>query len=290
MGHREISDMNSRASFTVEAVILVPLFFLTWIPLLYIIRYCTIYEVLQGAVHQTASTMAASGYLWQRIGFIESEEETMEQEDVGEKGLWQETRNAAGRLLAGQILEEEYPEAIWEELGAEGGPQLDYSQFFYQEDGLSDWIHLVAVLPVSWPDPFGFFSDLRVLADCKVRAFIGLPNDAFYIEQGAGEGDKEEEVYYRIGNGRKYHSLHCYLIQKDIRALTREDALAEGLKPCERCEPVSQQVFMTAGGERFHTESCSYLFPHLTELSPAQIAGGFYTPCALCQTENDWFT
>lgn len=291
MGHRDIFDMNRRGSFTVEAVILVPLFFLIWLPFLYILRYCTLYEVLQSAVHQTASTMASVGYWFQLAGFSELQETAEEGEQEGQDVLWQETVNTVGGLLAGQILEEGYPETLWQELGAQEEPQLQYSRYFYQDEEMSDWIHLVAVLPLQWPDPFGFFSDLQIVADCKVRAFIGLPNEAFYTEgEGKEEIGEEEETYYRIGNGRKYHSLHCYLIQKDIRMLAQVDALQQGLSSCERCEPTGQQVFVTAGGEHFHTDTCSYLFPRLIELSEAQIASGLYTPCALCQTENDWFT
>lgn len=114
-----------------------------------------------------------------------AEEGEPESQDI----LWQETVNTVGGMLAGQILEEEYADALWKELGAEKEPQLQYSRFFYQDEGMPDWIHLVAVLPLQWPDPFGFFSDLQIVADCKVRAFIGLPQEAFYTD-----GERKEET------------------------------------------------------------------------------------------------
>ena len=91
MGHRDIFDMNRRGSFTVEAVILVPLFFLIWLPFLYILRYCTLYEVLQSAVHQTASTMASMGYWFQLAGVSGLQETAEEGEQEGQDVLWQET-------------------------------------------------------------------------------------------------------------------------------------------------------------------------------------------------------
>ena len=96
-----------------EAVILVPLFFLIWLPFLYILRYCILYEVLQGAVHQTASTMASMGYWFQLAGFSELQETAEEGEPESQDILWQETVNTVGGMLAGQIFEEEYADALW---------------------------------------------------------------------------------------------------------------------------------------------------------------------------------
>jgi hypothetical protein len=173
-------------------------------------------------------------------------------------------------------------------------PRFTYSEFYYSYGGVSDWILLVAYVPVRWADPFGIFAGKNITVSVKTRALTGV-RGVGEIRPGEDSGPDEEDppdsaVYYRIGNGTKYHSLDCYLIMKDVSAVTVSKARNDGYKPCERCRASGEIVYVTSRGEHYHSQNCPSLFPDVHALSAEELAGGRYSPCALCQTEGGWFS
>ena len=313
--------MSKKGSFTIEAALIFPVFIMLWVPFLYLVRYCLLYEAMQQVNHQTAMTMSTTGYLFDRAGLRDIQEETVAKGEVatmpdfGEawedtlpvlqgslnycqqllnsgadlsttlgREAWKLAVNEVGKLAAGKIMES-LGETRWSVLGTDDEPQLTYSDFFYMEDTTSDWISLVMYVPVKWADPLGLFTNQTIAVSTQVRTFIGLP----WEKAGMDESETENETYYRIGQGKKYHSLDCYLIQKDVQLISREQSEAGGYQPCGHCETSLEMVWVTPGGERYHAKGCSHLFPNVVELTTAEIVSGAYGPCALCQTDGGWF-
>ena len=79
-------------------------------------------------------------------------------------------------------------------------------------------------------------------------------------------------------------------MKKDISALTRQQAEAEGLTPCSRCGGgEGGLVYKTGGGRTYHSQDCPYLFPDLTPMSEDEAVGIGLTPCGLCIGGENYF-
>jgi hypothetical protein len=325
--------MNRKASMTVEAALVFPLFILIWIPFLYCLKYEILYENLKQNVFNTAQILSSAGYLMEQTGLrdvqngvyqMENEAEPSEMtsaasdwlEQAGEAGsytadllryclkileapgttgqvigreAWKGAVDEAWKLAASAVSGKMQPESFWIDLGAESSPRFAYSRFFYSKSGITDLISVIAYVPVRWPDPFGFFRDQRVYASVQTRAFVGNAWSSVSNTDNTAD-DEKKPTYYRIENGTHYHSLDCFLIEKDVVNMSREEALAEGYKPCKACGGGSGIVYITKGGIRYHMKGCRYLFPDLTELTEEEIESGRYKPCGFCQLGGDWFS
>ncbi|MBQ7065015.1 MAG: hypothetical protein IJM90_09020 [Firmicutes bacterium] len=204
--------------------------------------------------------------------------------------LWKLAVDETGVLAAGAISGALTDKQIWRTFGAEGPPRFSYSEFFYRQGDVSDWISLVAYLPIRWPDPFGFFSEQNIVVSEQTRAFVGLSSRRTEIEKEE-TAEEESATYYRIGGGIHYHVLSCYLIAKDTVMLTREEAMSRKYRKCDQCHSgKSEIVYVTPRGECYHRANCPCLFPDVHELSEEELASGKYTPCALCLSDGGWFS
>ena len=324
--------MNRKASMTVEAALVFPLFILIWIPFLYCLKYEILYESLKRNVFHTAQILSSAGYLMEQTGlrdvqngvYLKEEEAEPSEiasvasdwlEQAGEAGsytadllryclkileapgttgqvigreAWKGAVDEAWKLAASAVSGKMQPESFWMELGAESSPHFAYSRFFYSKSGVTDLISVTAYVPVKWPDPFGFFADQRVYASVQTRAFVG--NDRSCGTDDVAADEEKKTIYYRIGDGTHYHSLDCFLIDKDVVNMSREEALAEGYKPCKACGGGSGMVYVTKGGVRYHVKGCMHLFPDLIALTDEEMASGRYQPCGFCQLGGDWFS
>lgn len=208
MGQRLFWNTGEKGSYTVEAAIIFPIFILMWIPFLYLMRYCILYENLRAEIHQTALVLSDTGYLFQRAGLKEIQDTAWGEEEeagtpetasvwlnhFGEAGrwiqgalslcsrileggidreIWQFTVNQAGQWITGQWLADLRTEQDWIALGADQAPQLTYSEFFYTDSYGDDQICLIAYVDVHWPDPAGFFKERRIAVSTRIRAFTG---------------------------------------------------------------------------------------------------------------------
>ena len=209
-------------------------------------------------------------------------------EAIGQEA-WKTAVNGIGQQICSTIFKSLQNEGSYADLGISGEIHLDYSEFFYSDDTTTDWIGVIAYIPLNWPDPFGFFTDKNIVAGYRLRAFTGLEQDNI-AEAGDNQNpDSEAQTYYRIGNGTHYHSLSCYLIQKSVQMSSETSAIEQGYKACSRCGGGKGTVWTTPGGECYHIKGCSSLFPDVAPLSADEFESGVYSPCAICQSEGGWF-
>lgn len=165
MRQRHFWNIGKKGSYTVEAAIIFPIFILMWVPFLYLMRYCILYENLRAEVHQTAMVLSDTGYLFQRAGLKEIQDTAWrEEEESGtpetasvwlnllvrqgggfrerypcaaafwkagmDREIWQFTVNRQDSGLQANgwpILGQSKTGSLWEPIA----PQLTYSEFFY---------------------------------------------------------------------------------------------------------------------------------------------------------------
>lgn len=72
------TDHIQKASVTVEAAIVFPLFVLAWIPLLYMIRYCIVYEIGMQMSYSIAELVGEAGYLYELASLKEIQDDVWE--------------------------------------------------------------------------------------------------------------------------------------------------------------------------------------------------------------------
>ena len=114
-----------------------------------------------------------------------------------------------------------------------------------------------------------------------------------YIEKDKIKNNKKCRIFGLLGmlvaNTIRFFAQY-YLLKKDISALTRQQAEAEGLTPCSRCGGgEGGLVYKTGGGRTYHSQDCPYLFPDLTPMSEDEAVGIGLTPCGLCIGGENYF-
>ena len=303
-----------RGSVTVEAAMIVPLFFLLMIPFLYLMRQSLTQAALEFALDDALFQMSVESYAWIRLS---SEKETLETiSPAGDEETAQGSAELAemadeadsvfymtegaledlvidlgGALYLKNRMLKNFTEDELMAMGVENGSSgisFSGSRFFYEE---SDHTHLIqAVCSISWESPFVFFHMPDSLLVRTTRCFTGADRNS-QENPFPDQEDNQSDFVYRIGEGSHYHQRSCYLISKNILELSASQAAARGLIACERCRPDQniQTVYITDGGYRYHTANCSYLFPNLQEMSLEDALSLGLAPCGLCVGGEDYF-
>ena len=301
-----------RGSLTVEAAIVIPFIIIIMLPFLYILRSLYVYDCVRTAVFESTQTLQNILYLTNVAEDLkegsEIEEEGMNEEAqeaknefqslvgildeaTGGEGVSGLTKNLAlqeiMRFLVIQLTEKQNLEA-WGLIG--GSERISYfrSKFLYDEEEQTALISVSAVYDFEFPFVRRFAKMEPVEIICVGRAFVGKETqEANRFNKSTETGDLNTK--YRIGNGEHYHTLDCYLIDKDLQMMFRDHAIEQGYYECKGCTPVSDTVVVTKGGDKYHEKNCRYIAPELTPLSEEEIEKSNYSPCEICIGGGGWF-
>lgn len=313
MSHDPFFRHKTLASITVEAALAVPVFLVSLVPFLYVIRMMLVQTIVEDAVTSCVQTLSCQSYVLSAMGILEEDEEDLsglsEQEAAGwteltaiqeenlsafspemlEKVGEEAVTDLAGQFLLRAMLQKHLSEEDMGKWGVEGawnGISLDGSRFFCSRDGHTCLIE--AHVTIDWESPFSFWDppDSTILR--TGRAFTGV-HSSVSPEEEEEEAARNETVY-TIGAGTRYHKSSCYLIDKKTSSMSRGEALTSGFFPCGRCGGgTSETVYFSSGGETFHSRDCTYLFPNLHEMTLEEAVLSGYTPCALCYGSEGYF-
>lgn len=304
-----------KSSFSVEAALVVPLALLVILPFLYLLRMTILTSILETSMESCLADMAVESYLIERAGVLPDETvrdddfslddaEGKEAEVDREAEKWSQIFDAdtikehvngavidlLGQWYLKEQMQQDLSDLDPEGWGVQGGWQgitFLNSRFFYQEQGHG--YLLKGFLRIRWQEPFSFWKIPDTQITRLTHAFIGEKDTASSANESQDEAESPKTVY-RIGQGNRYHTLDCYLLKKDISALTRQQAEAEGLTPCSRCGGgEGGLVYKTGGGRTYHSQNCPYLFPDLTPMSEDEAVGIGLTPCGLCIGGENYF-
>lgn len=314
MGMQSTTDaLCLKGSLTVEASLVMPIVIILILPFLFLLRMLFVQEIVEEALQNSLQKIATESYLLDRIGLIpegaleETADVAVEQsmvdemkeilnkfEKIFDADTWQDLIEDTMVQLAGQwLLKEELrrhlAEVDLEKLGIQdgfNGLAVGGSRFFYTEDGHHNLLQ--GVVYFRWTTSFEFWNmdtgELRL----TLHSFTG--EKSMKADDLTGEETVGDITVYSIGNGQRYHSLDCYLIQKDASAKTATQAEAVGQEPCTRCNPQGESVvYSTRGGEHYHRKTCTYLYPQLNALSLQEAVERGYTACELCQSGESYF-
>ena len=312
--------VRPEGSLTVEAAILVPVLVIVLLPFLYLLRMTLFYTIFEQQVQEEVTKLGTMSYML-KAGEVQPDDsrkkkyavEDQESKEADYDSLmgWmgsmftpvtaEETEedlflDAAGALYLWNMLQEKWTSeelADWGVAGGWAGISFDDCRFFYKDEGHGMLIK--AGVLVEWNSPVSFWQPEPGRIIRVTHAFMGEKDQASAAYQLA-EGKESEETVYRIGSGMKYHEKSCFLIDKQVSALSGDEAKSKGLLPCSQCgggsgdEEGGGQVFITPGGVCYHSAGCSIIFPDLTEMTLAEAQAAGLTPCGLCfGGAGSWF-
>ena len=303
-----------KGSMTVEAAIVMPVVIICILPFIYLFRMLLFQTIMEKSLDECMREMASEIYILERISIMpEYDAEDEVQEGVDEDQLeqikalieeytalweedgWKKKLEEMGFEILGELLLEQKLKnwlknenlEVWGIAGGWSGVSVSKSDFFYVKE--EHHYLLKGAVSFSWKKIFSFWNPNEVTVSRVYHAFVG--EKAWQNTSVEDKENEKNEMIYLIGNGTKYHKANCYLICKDTFAMTKNGAEQSGSKPCERCNPQNEAtVYKTVGGEHYHTNTCSYLYPNITSLPLEEAIQMGYSECGICQGEDGYFS
>ncbi len=300
-------------SLTVEASIVVPIVFVVILPFLFLLRSVYVYDSVQSAVLETTRLMEPLLYLPEKLpeegesaaDISDHEKETADEavESVdslittlesatGETGIESLIQNLALQQVVRFFLNRLLAEKNLGSRGlVDGTDGISYllSDFELQDAEIENLFRIAVVYQREFPFARRFASLDPVYIQAVGRRFVGQKTQG-RSDEDADETEEESKIYYRILNGNHYHIASCYLLDKEIRAMSRQEAEQKGYTACRYCgAQYIEQVVVTEGGTRYHVPSCYHVGGASERITWEEIQRMGYLPCSICIGGGEWF-
>lgn len=282
---------KARASLTVEAALVLPLFIYFFIALIYFIQIFTLQEHIQEAITKTGLSMAKTAYVY--ADFIDAEEargcDDSSWEGVLDTGIGELALTALdGTAIKWLLTDELDTDLINCSCIQEGFLGIS----FYYSDILdeSDNIDIIARYRIRLPVYFFGLCDMRMLQRVKLRGWTGITLTPRYTTVEDQDETGEQRVYITENGSVYHHSGSCSHIELSVREVYGKPTgyrNASGGKyyPCESCcpdnSPESAVYYITDYGTRFHiNRSCGKIKRSVKQVPLSEAAGR--RPCKRC--------
>lgn len=248
-----------KASLTVEAALVLPVFLFAVLTVLQLLEMCLIQGMLQMSLQDTARTAGIYGYV---LNNEEEEKEGLTGEEVLE---------TAACIAAAQA---NLPDSIKER----GNISLLKSRYD------APWLKLQA----EYRGKVGFLffqREIKIACRACVRVWKGESEEEW-------QTDPEEEMVFITENGSVYHTdISCRHLRITLRAVKKEKVAAqrnqngEKYSACEKCVgegDVLGTLYLTSSGNRYHnTLECSALVRKIRMVRKREVKG--YPLCSDCE-------
>lgn len=314
-----MKNTNKRASLTVEAALIFPVFFFACMALCYLFIYLKTEYTVQRSMFYAARSISSYGKLVEPVAKARNKTaDVVGNEIFGDNGeLLKSTvkqlaesvsdisginidgllSGATDRLLVGALVEAQLPEGIYRYV-SDGSRGFDYSgSVLFDHDKC---IEIKCRYELKLPG--GMFSDLGIPAEhyLKYRYFCGteeksLLQEVTPAEAPGGESEQEEEIVLITDTGYCYHySYSCPNL--NIRPKQVATADIEGMRnsggakyyQCEFCvkKKKSQETcYITPEGDRYHYDKkCQGLKRTIYEVKLSEV--GKKRACKRCSKEK----
>lgn len=216
----------SKASLTVEAALVFPLFLLVMVIILFFFRVLQVTHITQGALSATGSWLILNARedeepVWKAVGYFQKE-------------------------LVGESFPDHYL------MGGRAGIGFDGTSLDGEYVDLK--IRYQCRLPVSL---FGLRA-IPIVQRVRMKKWTGYHKDA------GEEGSTEEAIVYITPEGQVYHTaMDCTHLRLSTRIMGRRDSIAAGYTACQICgkeQGMYAYYYVTEEGKRYHTRlTCSGL-------------------------------
>jgi hypothetical protein len=285
----------SKASITVEASIVLPIFILAMYAFIFFIQVISVQQEIQQGLLQTARFCEKIGYVYDYLMNYDVEENNNQtvqsQENRPEENTSEEntpkvntsegalednksessaidTREVATYLITGGLMQEKFSEVVDQHIINKscvvGGVQgLNFLLSSYDEE--TNIADVTVQYRVHIPIGLAIINDFNVIQKTKVRVFVGLSNI-----NPDDEAEEAEDYVYIAETGTVYHeSKDCTHLKLSITKVnrstldTQRNSSGGRFSACEICKPerIKQEYYyITKQGDRYHCNAnCSGL-------------------------------
>lgn len=292
---KHLKSKNLKASFTVEASLVLPLFLFFFLSLLYFLQIITLQEQLQKAITDTGLSMARAAYFYsdfQQEEDIESADTSILEEEI--RSDLEDLKNAiinnvVLKYIVTSRLDTDY---IINSIivGGLNGISFDESSLLKNNDDIDIILKYRIRIPLSI---FGL-NDMDMIQRVRLRGWNGHQLDPLYsYVQEEEEGD--ETIVYITETGRVYHLKRtCSHINLTIETIIGKPTWQRNQNggkyyPCEACckGNVSEfgTYYITPTGDRYHTKKdCSKIKRTVKEVPLSEVSG--WPLCKRCEKQS----
>ncbi len=266
--------MAFKASMTVEAAFVLPLFIFFFVNVMALFNITEIQSEIEGALHQAGSELSLMAF---DLKFAESavsgDDKAQPGAIAGIAGVLtarQEMNRTIGKRIDGSIVE-----------GGFGGISFLESKVLVS----GDIIDLVLDYRVRPLIPVIGFKEIPIQARYYGHAWTG-----YDLSEGFGSDEEEEEMVYITESGEVYHrDIDCVHLSVKISSVDIDSLPgmrnSDGARyyPCEYCGAGvgAGNVFITDHGNRYHSSaSCRGLKRSIITIPISEV--GSRRPCSAC--------
>lgn len=270
-----------KASLTVEAVFVLPIFFFAVLAFLYFIQIVVLQEQVQASITEVASISSQYGHIYQE--YIEKGEEKEKSTIRILEGF------VDGTVFKSMFLNIAKQFRLYDSCIMGGMEAIQFYESSFMRDG--ETIEVIARYAIQLPIPFLRSQTMEVVQRVRTRAFVGLT-----CMNECEDNEVEEGYVYITPTGGVYHTrADCTYLEMDIISVGHEELFLRrnqsGAKyyPCESCigqGHTSQSiVYITTYGTRYHTDrSCKKIHREVRKVKLSQV--GSKRPCSKCAREG----
>ncbi|NLO08753.1 MAG: pilus assembly protein [Clostridiales bacterium] len=279
-----------KASLTVEASMVLPLFLFFFICILYLIQIITLQEVLQEAITETGLSMAKATYFYsdfQDATDAKSSDASMLEEGI-EMGLEELTDAIINNLVLKYTVASRLNIDISNNLllvGGYDGIRFEGSKVLEGNDDIDIIIRYRIRIPIRILG----LREMDMIQRVRVRGWKGHQLSPLYTI--VEEDDKEERIVYITESGTVYHlKSTCSHINISIETIIGKPTWQRNRNggiyyPCEACfrgnEPEHGTYYITPYGDRYHRlKDCSKIKRTVKEVPLSQVNDR--APCKRC--------
>ena len=276
---KEKMNRCGKASLTIEAAFVMPIFLFAILSLLYFIQIFTLQEFIQATITKMGLGLAKTAYVYEDFSGKE-DALNFDESILGTEitiGLGDFAKTIVDQTIikqyARQFLDTDRMNASCIRDGFEGMSFFD-SQIFSEEKMIDFVVSYDVVLPIR----IFSLSAMKMLQRVRVRAWTGYEVEACYSMEEGGQ----EDIVYVTDTGNVYHlnatCSHIHLSITSIQGLPTIQRNENGGKyyPCEKCCQGEQDpngtFYITSDGTRYHSaRSCSKIKRNVKEILKSEV-------------------
>ncbi|TAH73877.1 MAG: hypothetical protein EWM47_02085 [Anaerolineaceae bacterium] len=279
-----------RASLTVEASLVLPLFLLFFISFIYFIQIITLQEVLQRAMTESGLSMARAVYVYSDFRDVEDAKEA--DTTIFEEGIQAGIEELADALINNVVLKYVVASRLNVDyinhsfvVGGYDGIHFDDSKILEGNDDIDLVIKYRIKIPISI---FGL-QEMDMIQRVRLRGWNGHQLTPLYAI--VEENDNEENTVYITETGTVYHlQRNCSHISLSIETISGKPTWQRNKNggiyyPCEACcnnhDSGLGTYYITLYGDRYHrNKNCSKIKRTVKEVPLSEVGGKL--PCKRC--------
>jgi len=290
--YEKIHENEVKASLTVEASLVLPVFLFFFAVFLYIIQIFILQETLQQAITDTGLGMARAAYIYSDFRNI-NEAKNFDMSFL-ENEIRENLQNILYAAVDGKLIEYAVKIRLKEDkinrsliVGGIDGISFDDSVVLQN----SNYIDIVARYRVRVPIRLFGLLEKDMIQRVRLRGWTGLRLPALYKVSDEDNEDNRNKIVYVTESGTVYHldrnCSHIKLSVKKINGIPTWQRNNNGgkYKPCETClnydHPENGIYFITSFGDRYHIrEDCSGIKRTVREVPLSEVV--HMAPCKRC--------